>query len=251
MTRTIQKDEERFYVTEYIRRRGIEGLIAEGEHPDFVVGGRIGVEVVSYGNRRGREVDAAWDALIDHTSEFRARHANLNRFGVRLHFRNYRMPPPRDYERFCEAIAQLLHMQGDLPPRGDWCTLRIDQTAPLIGRHLSHIEVYGVNFYSDWEWPSLMNGGIGTSDEEMLAAVERKLRDYRQPHDVDESHLVIYGRGPQRTRIASPSSAEALNRFPRLAAALRAGPFTDVAILCLRDFLWTHTAGWQVLPKAP
>lgn len=254
MTRLTQKAEERFYAAEYIRRRCIEGQMSEGEHPDFIVqttSGALGIEVVSYGNRRGREVDAAWDALIDQATEFRERHPDLNRYGAQLHFRTYRMPPPRDHESFCDAIAALLRTNTDLSARGEWRTLRIDPADPILGRHLSHIDVYGVNFYSEWKWPTLMNGGIGTSDEEMLAAVERKLSEYRQPDHVSESHLVVYGRGPQRTRIASLFSAEHLERFPSLNAALHAGPFKAAAVLCLRDFYWTKTNGWRDLPKAP
>ncbi|GEP62093.1 hypothetical protein [Reyranella soli] len=93
-----------------------------------------------------------------------------------------------------------------------------------------------------------MNGGIGTRDREMLAAVERKLREYRQPILISESHLVIYGRGPQRTRIASPFSAEQLGRFRSLNTALRAGPFAAAAILGYRDFYWRRAQGWRDLP---
>ncbi len=253
MTRQVQKDEERFYAAEYVRRRGIDGQVCESEHPDFVIqtsNGALGVEVVSYGDRKGREVDAAWDRLIDHSTEFRERNPELNRFGAHLHFRSYRMPPPRDHEEFCEAVAALLHRNVDLPARGEWRTLQIDPAAPILGYHLSRIEVYGVNYYSEWQWPTLMNGGIGTSDEEMLAAVERKLREYRQPDHINESHLVVYGRGPQRTRIASPFSAEQLDNFPSLNTALCDGPFAAAAILCLRDFYWTKADGWLNLPKS-
>lgn len=252
MTRQAQKDEERFYAAEYVHRRGIEGQIAEREHPDFVIDTRdgvIGIEVVSYGNRSGRKVNSAWETLLDYAAKFRERHPDLNRFGARLHFRTYRMPPPRMYEPFCESVARLLRQNVDLPARGEWRTVRIDSTDPMLGRYLSHIEVYGVRFYSDWEWPALMNGGIGTSDAEMLAAVERKLSEYRQPTHISESHLVVYGRGPQRTRIASPISADHLESFPTLNAALRGGPFIAAAILCLRDFYWTSADGWRDLPK--
>jgi hypothetical protein len=257
MTRQTQKDEERFYADEYIRRRGVEGRLCESEHLDFVAQASdlaLGVEVVSYGDRKGREVDAAWDVLIDHATEFRERHPDLNRFGADLHFRNYRMPSPRDYEGFCTAIAALLRENADLPPRSAHAPrpermLRIDPGDVILGRHLSGICVYGVNFYSSWQWPALINGGIGTSDEEMLAAVERKLREYRQPEHISESHLVVYGRGSQRTRIAAPFSAEQLDSFLSLNSALRASSFTAAAILCYRDFYWTRASGWADLPK--
>jgi hypothetical protein len=42
-----------------------------------------------------------------------------------------------------------LRKQVDLPSRGKWRTLRIDPEDPVLGRYLSHIEVYGVTFYSD------------------------------------------------------------------------------------------------------
>lgn len=255
MTRQGQKDEEYFYATEYIRRRAIEGQVCESEHPDFVVQtsrGMLGVEVVSYGHRRAREVDAAWDVLIDHAAEFRERHPDLNRFGASLHFRSYRMPPPRDHEAFCEAVGEALRKNADLPPRDErriQRTLRIDPADRMLGRYLSHIEVFNVNFYSEWQWPMLMNGGIGTSDDEMIAAIERKLSEYREPAHISESHLVLYGRGPQRTRIIAPLSGEQLANFPALNAALTQGPFVAAAVLCLRDFFWTRADGWNDLPK--
>ena len=215
----MQKEEERFYAAEYIRRRGIQGHATEGEHPDFVVStplGQVGIEVVSYGDSKGSRSRRCMGCATDSTAEFRQRNPDLNRFGARLCFRNYHMPPTRRYEQFCEAVAALLRKQVDLPARGKWRTVRINEADAVLGLHLSHIEVYGVTFYSDWEWPNLMNGGIGTSDEEMLAAIDRKLREYHEPSHIKESHLVVYGRGPQRTRIAAPFSAEQLDSFPSL-----------------------------------
>jgi hypothetical protein len=239
MTRPAQKEEERFYAMEYLRRRGIVGQVDDHEHPDFLVrtsNGPLGVEVISYGTSVGRQVDAAWAALQDHSDKFRERHPDLRRFGVRLHFRLHRMPPPRAFEPFCEAVAALLRRHTDLPARGPWRTVRVDSTEPAIGEYLSAIEVYGVTFYSSWEWPALMNGGIGTSDEELHAVVERKLWSYHAPAGIDETHLVIVGRGPELTRIAAPFSAEHLATYSELNTALSEGPFAAAAILCLRDF---------------
>jgi hypothetical protein len=159
------------------------------------------------------------------------------------------MPPPRSFEPFCEAIAVLLRRTTDLPPRGVWRTMHIDPTEPMLGTYLSRIEVYGVTFYSSWEWPASISGGIGTSDEELHAVIERKLRSYRAPAGINESHLVIFGRGPELARIAAPFSAEHLATYSTLNGALGDGPFAAAAILCLRDFLWTKTDGWQVLPE--
>jgi len=85
--------------------------------PDFLVhtgGGILGVEVISYGASGGRQVDAAWEELLDHSAKFRERNADLSRFGVRLHFRTYRMPPTQSFEAFCEALAARLRQHGDL-----------------------------------------------------------------------------------------------------------------------------------------
>jgi hypothetical protein len=251
MTRQAQKAEERFYATEYLRRRGIIGQLDDREHPDFLVHtsrGSLGVEVISYGTSAGRQLDAAWTALQAYSDKFREGQPDLKRFGVRLHFRS-RMPPPREFEAFCEAIAAQLRRHTDLPARDPWRTVHIDRAKQTIGEHLSKIEVYGVTFYSSWEWPALMNGGIGTSDEELHAVIERKLRSYRAPAAVDETHLVIFGRGHELTRIAAPFSAEVLATYSRLNTALNKGPFAAAAILCLRDFFWTRADGWQVLPR--
>jgi hypothetical protein len=90
---------------------------------------------------------------------------------------------------------------------------------------------------------------IGTRDEELHAVIERKLRSYHAPAGIDETHLVIFGRGPELTRIAAPFSTEHLATYSGLNTALNEGPFAAAAILCLRDFFWTKADGWQVLPE--
>jgi hypothetical protein len=252
MTRQVQKDEERFYASEYLKRRGIVGKLDDRERPDFLVrtnSGTLGVEVISYGTSGGRQVASAWAALQEYSDQFRERHPDLRRFGVRLHCRSHRMPPPRAFEPFCEAVAAQLRRNTDLPGRGKWRTVHIDPTELVVGKYLSRIEVYGVTFYSQWEWPASISGGIGTSDEELHAVIERKLRSYRAPAGIDETHLVIFGRGPELTRIAAPFSAEILATYSDLNTALSKGPFAAAAILCLRDFYWTKADGWRVLPK--
>jgi hypothetical protein len=207
MTRQVQKDEERFYASEYLKRRGIVGKLDDRERPDFLVrtnSGTLGVEIISYGTSGGRQVASAWAALQEYSDQFRERHPDLRRFGVRLHCRSHRMPPPRAFEPFCEAVAAQLRRNTDLPARGKWRTVHIDPPEPVVGKYLSRIEVYGVTFYSQWEWPASISGGIGTSDEELHAVIERKLRSYRAPAGIDETHLVIFGRGPELTRIAAP-----------------------------------------------
>jgi hypothetical protein len=252
MTRQVQKDEERFYASKYLKRRGIVGKLDDRERPDFLIrtsSVTLGVEVISYGTSGGRQVASAWAALQEYSDQFRERHPDLRRFGVRLHCRSHRMPPPRAFEPFCEAVAAQLRRNTDLPARGKWRTVHIDPTEPVVGKYLSRIEVYGVTFYSQWEWPASISGGIGTSDEELHAVIERKLRSYRAPAGIDETHLVIFGRGPELTRIAAPFSAEILATYSDLNTALSKGPFAAAAILCLRDFYWTKADGWRVLPK--
>jgi hypothetical protein len=253
MTRQAQTDEERFYASEYLARRGIRGSIEDSERPDFLVhtsAGIVGVEVISYGANSGRQVDAAWEELVEYSSKFRETNTDLSRFGVRLNFLSYRMPPRKSFGAFCEAVAARLRQNVDLAARGEWRTLHIDEASdPLLAAYLSQIEIYGVTCYSDWQWPALMNGGIGTSDEELQGVIARKLRSYTAPAGVDESHLVIVGRGPARTRIIAPFSAEHLEDFSELNSALREGPFAAAAILCIRDFFWMKAEGWRDLPK--
>jgi hypothetical protein len=62
MTRQVEKDEERFYASEYLKRRGIVGKLDDRERPDFLVrtnSGTLGVEVISYGTSGGRQVASA------------------------------------------------------------------------------------------------------------------------------------------------------------------------------------------------
>jgi hypothetical protein len=210
----------------------------------------LGVEVISYGTSGGRQVASAWAALQEYSDQFRERHPDLRRFGVRLHCRSHRMPPPRAFEPFCEAVAAQLRRNTDLPARGKWRTVHIDPTEPVVGKYLSRIEVYGVTFYSQWEWPASISGGIGTSDEELHAVIERKLRSYRAPAGIDETHLVIFGRGPELTCIAAPFSAEIPATYSDLNTALSKGPFAAAAILAYATSTGQKPMGGGSFPRA-
>jgi hypothetical protein len=257
MTRRTQKREERAVVGQYLQLRGLTGQLVEGEHPDFTLHTAnevIGLEVTAYhgqtGNvsgQRARQVESSWDALREYSGGFRERHTEFNSLNVRLNFKERRLPPPSRFEAFCCAVADILRRNMNAFSR-TYTDLRVEPNADaLLDEYLSHITVSVTKAYLDWDWPAYMSGGIGTSDDELLAVVDKKLRTYRAPPAIRTSHLIIYGGGPGLSRIAAPFSAEQLEAFTKLNAALRAGPFAVVAILDLRDFVWTRGAGWQQL----
>lgn len=254
MTRLAKKQRERFYASLWLQRRGVSGLLEEGEHPDFVVrlsAETLGIEIVEYhgglSNRagsKGRQVEASWEALQDYSDAYRSRNSDIDRVHVRLHFHGYRMPPKGSFRAFCSAVARLIREGGDL--NGRKLMIRPDaEIEPLLAEYLMGVELFfGKKSWRHWEWPAYMNGPIGTSDDELHSVVAQKLATYRSPPGVDSSHLVIVGGGPARTRIAAPMSAPHLSRYWKLNHALRGGPFDTVAILCLRDFIWSRADGW-------
>ena len=258
MTRQTQKERERFYAAQWLRRRGIAARPENHEHPDFLVrckGETLGIEIVEYhggmvgrGGSKGRQVEAAWEALQDFSDEFRERNPDVARVEVRLHFKGYRMPSPRSYEAFCTAVATLIRQSTGLADRVRLSVKMDPKIHPLLATYLIGVELIGSRFWRHWSWPAYMNGGIGTSDDELHAVVKDKVRTYRAPPEVNSSHLAIVGGGPARTRIAAPMSCLHLATYSKLNRALRNGPFASVAILCLRDFIWTKTEGWKDFP---
>jgi hypothetical protein len=260
MTRESQKREERAVVDQYVQLCGIACTVEEGEHPDFIVhteSGAIGVEVTAYhgqtGNvvgTRAREVESLWEGLQRYSEDFRERHTDFNRLSVKLRFRERRLPPPRDFGAFCSAVVRFLRRNPEAFP-DRYLNLRPNAAEDtLLAEYLSHVTVHASKGYRSWSWPAYNSGGIGTSDDEMFGVVEKKLREYRAPGHLSESHLVVYGDGPGLSRVAAPVSTEQLAGFAVLNDALSNGPFGAFAILGLRNFRWIRTRGWQALGDA-
>ena len=156
-----KKDRERRYAVQWLRRRGIDARPRDHEHPDFVVhhgAETLGIEIVEYhgggassrGGSKGRQVEAAWEALQAHADKFRERNPDIDPFEVVLHFSRYRMPPPSSFEDFCNAIAGLIRQSIDLAPgqrRDIPITADIDQllSSYLLGVQLIKVERTGRN----------------------------------------------------------------------------------------------------------
>jgi hypothetical protein len=258
MTRSEKKERERFYASQWLLRRRIAARLEDHEHPDFVVqygAERLGIEIVEYhggtlgrGGSKGRQVEASWDALRDYSDDFRERTPDIDRVGVRLHFKEYRMPPPRSFEDFCNAVAELVRKSGRVVDKVKLAVKLDPVLHPLLADYLIGVELFGRSYWSHWEWPAYMNGSIGTTDEELHAVVADKLATYNAPAGINSSHLVIVGGGPALTRIAAPVSALHLSTYSKLNRALNNGPFASVATLCLRDFIWSKDEGWKDFP---
>src|ERR1044072_6866669 len=98
MTQSAKKERERRPAAEWLRRRGIKARLLEHEHPDFIVkhgDETLGIEIVEFhaggpstrGGSSVRQVEAAWQALRDYSSDYRKRHPDIDPFAVSLHFR--------------------------------------------------------------------------------------------------------------------------------------------------------------------
>ena len=256
MTRQSQKDEERFYAETYMRLLAIDGSLIAGESPDFQIrcaSETIGLEVTSYheGGRR-REVEASWEKLLEYSARFREAHTDLNKISARFYLRAMlhpsprefamRLPSRREFEPFCVAVAKVLRRHAPCLSRTTK-TIRLDKETPVLGRYLESIDARAVNSHAPWRWSAYNFGGVGTTDEELLVVIARKL-PYRAPVGVDQSHLLIYGGSQGLSRIAAPH-LENLKRFDKVNSTLRDGPFDTVGILDLRNFVWTRSDGWR------
>jgi hypothetical protein len=245
MTRQSQKDEERFYAETYLRLLGIDGSLIAGESPDFQIrcaSETIGLEVTSYheGGRR-REVEASWEKLLEYSARFREAHTDLNKISVRFYFRAMQLPSPRQFEPFCIAVAEILRRHAPRFSRTT-TTIRLDKETAVLARYLQSIDARAVNFYAPWRWSAYNFGGVGTTDDELVAVIARKLKPY--PARPKQLHLLIHGGSPALSRIAAPR-LEHLERFDKVNSTLRDGPFDTVAILDLRNFVWTRSTGWR------
>lgn len=257
MTRTSQKKEEWAVADRYTRLRGIVGTVEASERPDFLVttpAGTLGIEVTAYhanlgsdGGSAGREVESAWEALLEFAAVYREQFPEINRLNCWLNFRSHRLPSRSQFEPFCAAVVALLQRNRSRATRA-YLDIPVNAEADgILARYVSKVTIREAKAWLDWYWPAHSGGGVGTSDHELMAVLGKKLGSYRPPSGLIESHLVIYGGGPGLSRIAAPFSTEQLEGFPMVNEALAAGPFSDVAILDLRDFLWTRAKGWSKL----
>lgn len=243
-----------------MRLRGIVGAVKPSERPDFLVGtpeGMLGIEVTAYhgnlganGGSGGREVESAWEALLKFAAIYREQYPEVNRLNCWLNFRSHRLPPRSQFEPFCAAVVALLQRNLSRATRA-----YLDVPADLavdgvLARYVSKVTIRASKVWLDWYWPAHSSGGVGTSDQELMDVLGRKLVSYRPPSGLVASHLVIYGGGPGLSRIAAPWSTDQLDGFPLVNAALAAGPFEEVAILDLRNFLWMRRHGWSALGQA-
>lgn len=254
MTREIQKRTERAILDLYIEMRGIAGAgVRPGpEPPDFLLkhgDELIGIEITEYhdpsptisGYPR-RVVEATWEALRQQVVAYREEHRELDGLSVMLDFRSLNVPPRRSHHAFIEAVAAVIAAAKD---RITDHQVAISVTADhpqLLRDYLQRISVRRVSCYMEWDW-NHMFAGIGTSEPELWANIGPKLT-YRAPEGVTSSRLIVAG-GFRHSEIVAAWSTEQLNHFAQLNAYLHAGPFDEVAIVCMRPFLWTRETGWQ------
>jgi hypothetical protein len=261
MTQSAQKERERRPAAEWLRRRGIKASLQDHEHPDFIVEHgheTLGIEIVEFhagersagGGSSARQVEAAWQALCDYSSNYRKQHLDIDPFVVLLHFRRYRMPPARSFQAFCGAVAKLIRRYGDTIPEDAkqdiTITADIDE---LLARYLLGVQLIKCHtHWEEWQWPALLSARLGTSEDELAAVVSGKLQRYRAPPGLTSSHLVVVGAGPTFSRIAAPLSAAHLATYSRLNRELSDGPFDTVALLGIQDFIWSRAGGWRDFP---
>jgi hypothetical protein len=106
------------------------------------------------------------------------------------------MPSARSFEEFCDAVARLIRQHGDGIPEDAKLTWRLPLTStscwPATGMQLIKCRTH----WEEWQWPALLSGHVGTSEDELAAVVAGKLQRYRAPPHLTSSHLVVVGAGP-------------------------------------------------------
>lgn len=259
LTRVEQKREERAILDAYLRLTRQGGIVEDGpEPPDFLLcteSKRIAVEVTGYhqplrtveGHTR-REVEAAWEQIREHVVSYREDKPALDGLSVRLEFLSLAVPKTKEIAGFVQAVSDKITAAGDAIGK-QTRRFGIDETdVPILRKYLKCFRVRFVECYMEWDWNHDF-AGIGTSDEEMMLAIGKKLAEYKPPANVDESHLIVAGWGGHLSEVAAPIHEMQLNSFRNLSKALEASAFDCVAILCFRDFIWCRGIGWQPLAQ--
>lgn len=227
--------------------------------PDFVVklgDQRIAVEVLEYFEPHlpgtsftKKQVEEAWQDLRACVREVRDQTDPVRGLSVSLEFKTQVLPNRRDFPKFVEAVIEEIQSRRS-QINDDFVYLKIDDRTPVLGTYLKNIRVRDVGIYMEWDWNYDM-GAVGATEDDLLAATERKLTEYRPAEGATDHHLVIAGwNGPGLASIIAPMSSEQFAAYTRLNERLERGPFDAVAVLCFKNLLWERGAGWSELPRA-
>lgn len=261
MTRKSQKANERGILDQYFKALGLPyTVIEEAEPPDFIVQvgrQRVGVEITEYhvphrlpGGFTRRAVEDGWERLRSYVVEFRKTHPELDRLSIWLEFTGLCVPSGKELPSFVAAVAALIaDTRPSMNDEDGYLYIRIEPDSPAILRsYLKTVRIKKVSCYMEWDW-NHSAGGVGTSDQEMLAAVGQKLKGYQPPDGLDANHLVVAGWGGRMSEIIAPLSAEQFQSFTAFNAALEESPFDTVGVLCFLYLLWERGRGWRELPR--
>jgi hypothetical protein len=253
-----KKGRERAILDFYLKMVGIKGDVEAGERPDFVVTSgerKIGIEITEYHQPKSegesfprRTVEAEWQKLRKAVVEYRETNADLDNLCVRLTFRGMEVPPERRHADFIAEIHALI--QEVQEQAGEKVKIKItDRHAPLLKQYLSRIAVRNVGCYMEWDWNHDF-GGVGTSDAELLALLERKLA-FERPSELTELHLVVAGDGQSVATYIGFLTPELLGGFASLNEALDRSAYTAVTILNYEESCrWQKDKGWSLLHHA-
>jgi hypothetical protein len=170
----------------------------------------------------------------------------LDGLSVRLGFHALAVPSTKDIPLFVEAVMRKIVAARDGIERAFRYLPIADTDPPILKQYLKDIRVRVVDCYMEWDWNHDF-AGIGTSDQEMMLAVGRKLTGYHPATGFDEHHLAIGGWNGELSQVAAPMHEEELNSFVEFNQALEKSQFDQVAILDFRDFIWRRGIGWKPL----
>ena len=255
MTRSSQKQDERKILDAYLEARGLTGVVCDGpDPPDFLVeidGSVFGFEVTEYHQPQKttsghtlRQVEDAWGKLRQYEIGWREDQPELKNLNVLLNFADLRVPAGSEFQAFVTAAwAKIAEVRSLIGP--EFTVIEIGSTdVPILRKYLRTIGVCAANCLMEWAW-NYSVGSVGVSDEELLAIVKPKINSYCTRPDITSNRLIVAGFQSRLSQYAAPISAAQLNAFLQLNVALKAGPFDEVALLDIENFVWDKTHGWR------
>ena len=252
---------ERWILDRFFELTGIGGAgihcgpnVDGNPKPDFIVsieGKRVGIEETQYyRDTRPDEsyprqmTESAWHELRDIIEKARQGCSELDEVHGVLEFRNLILPSPKEYKHFASELVKFTMSKiGELCSDGKRYTTFGEQHN-LLSKYVKCLELKRPKCHMFWDWGHNADY-IRLQEEELFNRVQAKIGKHVQS-EVDENWLLITN-GTQLSQQMGKLSVEGLNRYTRVCALLKSGPFDRVYIYDYahsRIVLWTADVGW-------
>lgn len=202
MTRPCQKQEERFYLEEFLRCLNLKiTQITEGsEPPDWVItddaGHRIGIEVTTYHNNTPtphghtrREVESAWEELRGKIQKMVSTTPALKSVHGFLFFKELRLPKSGEQDQFVQELRQCVAEHLEQLP------VKIDDLSNYfcLKTYLRKLGIKEVRCSLSWDF-NLRTAWVGVDSKSFISLIRKKVKDVKKcsaRQDFDECWLLV------------------------------------------------------------